>query len=129
MATLLTYRQSNVLLEGLSIKMANTLDRKAGKNDTVSKLKCPMTLLQRRVLIRWLNPPVSNIPQRAEEEAVAKAGEAQKGRRLQNAVQRALNVPLRGHTALHQQGALKQPQILNAPREALVVPVATRCTS
>lgn len=45
-AILLTYKHNNNLLDGLSIKIANTLERKAGIPDTVKKLKCPISLLK-----------------------------------------------------------------------------------
>lgn len=37
-ATLLTYKHNNVLLDGLSIKIANTLDKNAGIADAVKML-------------------------------------------------------------------------------------------
>lgn len=45
-ATLLTYKHNNILLEGRSIKMANTLAKKAGIADTVSILKLLSTRLK-----------------------------------------------------------------------------------
>lgn len=44
-ATLLTYKQSKVLLDGLSISIEKTLDRNAGKKDALKILKFPSSLL------------------------------------------------------------------------------------
>lgn len=45
-ATLLTYKHSNVLRLGLSIKIEKTLAKNAGIAETVNILKCPNTLLK-----------------------------------------------------------------------------------
>lgn len=45
-ATLLTYKDNRVLLEGLSIKIENTLDKNAGRADTVTMLYEPNTFLK-----------------------------------------------------------------------------------
>lgn len=44
-ATLLTYKAKRVLLLGLSISIAKTLERNAGMADTVKMLKLPNTFL------------------------------------------------------------------------------------
>jgi hypothetical protein len=46
-ATLLTYKHNKVLLDGLSIRIEKTLDRKAGIADIVKMLKFPKSLRRR----------------------------------------------------------------------------------
>mgnify|MGYP005984673221 FL=1 len=44
-ATLLTYKHRRVLREGRSMRMAKTLERKAGRKDTERMLKLPRSFL------------------------------------------------------------------------------------
>lgn len=47
-ATLLTYKHNNVRLDGRSMSMEKTLERKAGAADTVKMLKWPRSLLSKQ---------------------------------------------------------------------------------